>query len=152
MTTKLQIMIDLHVQNIEHKTEVLSSLLNATKKFEESIPSKVFAELSQIVIPNTKNSKLEPSIEYGQVYMNLVSQQVKVNNTEIVLTQTEFKLLSILLERHGYIQDRKTLLQEVWQANPNNNTRTVDVYIKRLRAKLGINIIQTVSGVGYVIK
>jgi len=57
----------------------------------------------------------------------------------------------VLLEREGRVQSRSSLLQAVWQAQPDIQTRTVDMHVQRLRAKLGkaADWIETVRGVGY---
>jgi two-component system phosphate regulon response regulator PhoB len=56
-----------------------------------------------------------------------------------------------LYQRRGRVQTRATLLDEVWEASPENNTRTVDTHIKRLREKLGTAgvYVETVRGIGY---
>jgi two-component system, OmpR family, phosphate regulon response regulator PhoB len=67
------------------------------------------------------------------------------------LTLTEFKLLTLLLERRGKVQSRETLLSEVWGYRGGTDTRTVDTHIRRLREKLGADAarIETVRGEGY---
>jgi DNA-binding response OmpR family regulator len=68
------------------------------------------------------------------------------------LTYKEFELLKFLVQRPGRVFGRGTLLQEVWGYDFYGGTRTVDVHIRRLRAKLGPEheaLIQTVRGVGY---
>jgi two-component system phosphate regulon response regulator PhoB len=79
---------------------------------------------------------------------------VTVDGREIDLTPTEFKLLSLLAERKGRVQPRNLLLEIVWEAAPDIQTRTVDMHVQRLRAKLGEagDLIETVRGFGYRIK
>jgi two-component system phosphate regulon response regulator PhoB len=74
-----------------------------------------------------------------------------VENREVTLTTTEFRLLLTLAERRGRVQSRSRLLQDVWDANPEIQTRTVDMHVQRLRAKLGAagELIETVRGIGY---
>jgi two-component system phosphate regulon response regulator PhoB len=62
---------------------------------------------------------------------------VAVDDNEVVLTTTEFKLLQSLAERLGRMQSRDRLLKDVWGINHMGDTRTVDTHITRLRAKLG---------------
>ena len=61
------------------------------------------------------------------------------------------KLLLMLHQRRGRVQTRGTLLDNVWEANPENTTRTVDTHVKRLRKKLGPvgAYVETVRGIGY---
>jgi two-component system phosphate regulon response regulator PhoB len=76
---------------------------------------------------------------------------VWVDDEEVELTATEFKLLWLLVQRSGRVQTRGVLLQDVWDMPPDLNTRTVDTHIKRLREKLrtAAEHVQTVRGVGY---
>ena len=76
---------------------------------------------------------------------------VQVDGTPIELTPTEFKLLLTLAERRGRVQGRAHLLETVWEAAPDIQTRTVDMHVQRLRAKLGAagDMIETVRGFGY---
>lgn len=61
------------------------------------------------------------------------------------------RLLWTLYERRGRVQSRRVLLDDIWDANPENNTRTVDTHVKRLREKLGAAgaYVETVRGIGY---
>ena len=87
----------------------------------------------------------------GPIALDQSAHRVHVNGDEIELTATEFKLLHTLLEREGRVQTRTQLLQTVWQAQPDIQTRTVDMHMQRLRTKLGKagDWIETVRGVGY---
>jgi len=73
---------------------------------------------------------------------------------KIDLTPTEFKLLLLMVEREGCVQNRIDLLREVWGYRDTANSRTLDTHIKRLREKLGelSRCIQTIRGVGYQYK
>ena len=66
-------------------------------------------------------------------------------------TATEFKLLSVLMERRGRLQSRDVLLNDVWGYESAIDTRTVDTHVRRLREKLGeaADLIETVRGFGY---
>ncbi len=66
----------------------------------------------------------------------------------------EFKLLLLMVEREGSVQNRIDLLREVWGYRDTANSRTLDTHIKRLREKLGelSRCIQTIRGVGYQYK
>lgn len=79
------------------------------------------------------------------------AHRVTVQDVEVELTATEFKLLRLLMERTGRVQARTDLLETVWQAQPDIQTRTVDMHVQRLRTKLGEagDCIETVRGVGY---
>lgn len=87
----------------------------------------------------------------GGVRLDASAHRVSVNDVEVELTATEFRLLHLLMERAGRVQSRNDLLEHVWQAQPDIQTRTVDMHVQRLRTKLGDagECIETVRGVGY---
>lgn len=76
----------------------------------------------------------------GPITVDQGAHRVTVHGKEVELTATEFKLLQRLLERHDRVQRRTQLLESVWQAQPDIQTRTVDMHVQRLRAKLGDEI------------
>ena len=55
------------------------------------------------------------------------------------------------MQRKGLVQTREVLLQDVWEMDPNVNTRTVDKHVQRLRQKIGVgaDLVETIRGVGY---
>ena len=87
----------------------------------------------------------------GPIVLDRAAHRVKVQAQDIDLTATEFKLLERLIERRDRVQTRTQLLESVWQAQPDIQTRTVDMHVQRLRAKLGDagDWIETVRAVGY---
>jgi two-component system phosphate regulon response regulator PhoB len=90
-------------------------------------------------------------LQIGPVRIDRSAHRVTVDDREIELTATEFKLLLTLAERRGRVQGRSHLLEIVWDAAPDIQTRTVDMHIQRLRTKLGPagELIETVRGFGY---
>lgn len=80
--------------------------------------------------------------------------RITVSGRAVELTPIEFKLLLQLVDRRGRIQDRAELLEAVWDAAPDIQTRTVDMHVKRLRDKLGVagELIETVRGFGYRVR
>ncbi len=90
-------------------------------------------------------------ITIGPIQIDRSAHKVSTDGREIELTPTEFKLLLTLVERRGRVQGRSHLLETVWEAAPDIQTRTVDMHIQRLRAKLGPagEMIETVRGFGY---
>ena len=79
------------------------------------------------------------------------AHRVTVQGDEVELTPPEYKRLSTLAERRGRVQARSHLLETVWEAAPDIQTRTVDMHVQRLRTKLGAAgaLIETVRGFGY---
>jgi DNA-binding response OmpR family regulator len=94
----------------------------------------------------------DATIRLGSVSMDVETYQVLVGGKLLDLTYKEFELLRFLIQHPGKVFTRGELLQRVWGYNFYGGTRTVDVHVRRLRAKLGVeheHIIQTVRGVGY---
>jgi two-component system, OmpR family, phosphate regulon response regulator PhoB len=90
-------------------------------------------------------------LQLGPIAIDRAAHVVKVDGRAIDLTPTEFKLLLTLAERRGRVQARAHLLETVWEAAPDIQTRTVDMHVQRLRTKLGSagELIETVRGFGY---
>ena len=81
---------------------------------------------------------------------------VSYDGHPIELTQREFALLQALLENKGIVLSRSTLMERVWGYDYLGETNIVDVYVRYLRGKIddafGVRLVQTVRGVGYVIR
>jgi DNA-binding response OmpR family regulator len=91
-------------------------------------------------------------VEYGALVLNLETYQAAIDGRPLDLTYMEYELLKFLGSHPGKVFTRETLLSRVWGYEYYGGARTVDVHIRRLRAKLGeehANLIQTVRSVGY---
>jgi DNA-binding response OmpR family regulator len=91
-------------------------------------------------------------LKAGDLVVNPDNYQVYVRGRPLDLTYKEFELLKFLAQRPGRVCDRDLLLREVWGYDYYGGTRTVDVHIRRLRAKLGPeheHLIETIRNVGY---
>ena len=92
----------------------------------------------------------------GKVTIDQDRHEVCVDGNPVELTNYEFELLRILMENCNIVLDRERLINEIWGYDYDGETNVVDVYIRHLRTKIddkyGIKLIQTIRGVGYVIK
>jgi DNA-binding response OmpR family regulator len=91
-------------------------------------------------------------LKVGDLTVNPDNYQVYVHGNPLDLTYKEFELLKFLAQRPGRVCDRDLLLREVWGYDYFGGTRTVDVHVRRLRAKLGPEheaLIETIRNVGY---
>lgn len=89
-------------------------------------------------------------LELGSTRVDVGQRRVWTDGVEVSLTSTEFDLLAHLMRRPGQVFERAQLLSAVWGYSAAAGTRTVDVHIAQLRAKLGASSpIRTVRGVGY---
>lgn len=93
----------------------------------------------------------ESHISIGAITMDTSSHEVRVEDKTVDLTLKEYDLLRLLMENAGAVFTREELLNLVWGLDYLGETRTVDVHIGTLRAKLGeaAEYISTVRGVGY---
>jgi len=87
----------------------------------------------------------------GDIRIDRARYEITVTGKPVEFTATEFKLLTLLIERRGRVQSRDTLLNDVWGYESVIDTRTVDTHIRRLREKLGTaaDCIETIRGFGY---
>lgn len=99
----------------------------------------------------TKVTERRNVIEIGTVEIDKDAHTVTMDGQPVDLTATEYKLLVTLADRRGRVQSRAQLLEIVWESAPDIQTRTVDMHVQRLRAKLGPSgeMIETVRGFGY---
>ncbi|MBF0195142.1 MAG: response regulator transcription factor [Magnetococcales bacterium] len=108
----------------------------------------------QVALRRTMGSSDTPprKSSFGSLNVNYDTHRVYVEGKEVLLTATEFKLLSTFIERAGRVQTRDILLDVVWGVQSYVQTRTVDSHIKQLRKKLGVagDYFETVRGVGYL--
>lgn len=93
-----------------------------------------------------------PTLSSGTLVIDELSYSARVDGRLLDLTYKEFELLKHLVHHPGHVFTRAQLLQEVWGFDYFGGTRTVDVHVRRLRAKLGTEheaLIGTVRNVGY---
>jgi DNA-binding response OmpR family regulator len=120
-----------------------------TKPFSpREIVLRVQAVLRRAVVTDPTK---EDVIETGPIQIDRAKHEVRIDGKPCDFTATEFKLLSVLLERQGRLQSRDVLLNDVWGYESAIDTRTVDTHVRRLREKLGpaADLIETVRGFGY---
>jgi DNA-binding response OmpR family regulator len=117
-------------------------------------PAEVEARLRLAVgrIKAVDEEDLSPEIRAGDVVIDEGAYTARVKGRMLDLTYKEFELLKHLAQHPGRVFTRAQLLQEVWGYDYYGGTRTVDVHVRRLRAKLGVDheaLIGTVRNVGY---
>lgn len=91
---------------------------------------------------------------YKDLKIDLIKNIVYKNNTPLELTIREFKLFIFLLNNKGKVISREKIFESVWNYENNNQTRSLDVHIRKLRQKLGDennSYIETIRGTGYKI-
>ncbi|MBQ1418446.1 MAG: response regulator transcription factor [Firmicutes bacterium] len=124
-----------------------------TKPFAiEELLARIRLALRRGGASNTK----EDLLVCGPLSLSVPRHEVRWDGSEIDLTSREFSLLQTLLENKNVVLSRDSLLEKVWGYDYMGETNVVDVYVRYLRNKIaaagGENVIQTVRGVGYVIR
>ena len=116
-------------------------------------PAEVDARLRLAVGRRTSVLEAEPGVvKVGDLTIEEATYTAKLRSNVLDLTYKEFELLKFLAQHPGRVFTRSHLLQEVWGYDYFGGTRTVDVHVRRLRAKLGVEyeaLIGTVRNVGY---
>jgi two-component system phosphate regulon response regulator PhoB len=122
-----------------------------TKPFS---PQELVLRVAAILRRISASGDVADVLAIGPIRVDRSAHRVSVNEHEIELTPTEYKLLLTLAERRGRVQGRAQLLESVWDAAPDIQTRTVDMHVQRLRTKLhpAGDLIETVRGFGYRLK
>lgn len=97
-----------------------------------------------------------PTLEAGELCLNLASRRVTRGGVEIIISPTEFGLLEYLMRHAGQVVTRKMLCEHLWYADWEGMTNVIEVHINRLRGKLDrgfeTSAIQTIRGRGYAIR
>jgi two-component system phosphate regulon response regulator PhoB len=119
-----------------------------TKPFS---PQELVLRVQAILRRTATSGTATDVLQVGPITIDRAAHIVTVGGHTLDLTATEYKLLLTLAERRGRVQPRAHLLETVWDAAPDIQTRTVDMHVQRLRAKLGVagDLIETVRGFGY---
>ncbi|HEX5003785.1 MAG TPA: response regulator transcription factor [Gemmatimonadales bacterium] len=120
-----------------------------TKPFSPAeLTLRVAAVLRRLSAPSVAHGD---TLTAGDIVIDRSALRATIAGRELDLTATEYKLLLTLVERRGRVQTRPHLLETVWEAQPDIQTRTVDMHVQRLRTKLGEagHLIETVRGFGY---
>jgi DNA-binding response OmpR family regulator len=110
------------------------------------------ARINQLLWPGNESSGSE-FIAIDNMTINLATYQVTVGGAPLDLTYLEYALLSFLVTHPGRTYSRDALLRRVWGFDYYGGSRTVDVHVRRIRAKLGPELAQrleTIRGVGYL--
>lgn len=116
-----------------------------------------FEELLARIRVQLRTSNSETNVlKFGDIELDLDTHQAKRKGDIIVLTQKEFQLLEYLIRNKGKVCTRTRIIEHVWDIHFESDTSVIDVYINFLRKKLddgsGKSIIQTIRGVGYLIR
>jgi DNA-binding response OmpR family regulator len=118
-----------------------------TKPFS---PRELVARVRTVLRRARPPAAADETLRVGAVEIAVHRRRVRAGEAEVELTSTEFDLLTHLMRTPGRVYSREQLLGAVWGYTASAGTRTVDVHVAQVRAKLGpASPIRTVRGVGY---
>ncbi len=132
----------------DEATQIHGLETGADDYISKPISPKVF--ISRVNALFRRLNKTENRVlESGNLQIDPERFLVKVGETEVVLAKKEFELLYLLAQKPGRVFLRNEILNQVWGNDVIVGDRTIDVHIRKIRQKLGIDCITTVKGVGY---
>jgi two-component system OmpR family response regulator len=91
-------------------------------------------------------------IVVGPVRLDARAGRVTVNGAAVKLTSHEYRLLSYLMHHAGRIVSRTELVEHLYDQDFDRDSNTIEVFVGRLRRKLGVDLIQTARGLGYIVE
>lgn len=90
-------------------------------------------------------------ISCGPVMLDTKSSRVTVNGTAVKLTSLEFRLLAYLMHHKGKVVSRTELVEHLYDQDFDRDSNTIEVFVGRLRKKLGADVLHTIRGMGYCV-
>lgn len=130
----------------------MPSKLNADFALSDASADELKVRLRHLLWPGEETSSSD-FITVDSMVINLSTYQVQVDGEPLDFTYLEYALLAFLVTHPGHAYSRDTLLRRVWGFEYYGGSRTVDVHVRRVRAKLGTELaarLETVRGVGYM--
>nr|WP_314277175.1 response regulator transcription factor [uncultured Peptostreptococcus sp.] len=118
---------------------------------------ELMARIKTVLRRYKSDKKIDSKIIVGDIVLNLEEHKVTLEGNNIELTRKEFDLLRLFMENKDKVLKRDFILEKIWGYEFFGETRTVDVHIRYLRKKLGLddtskNSIYTIRGIGYKFK
>lgn len=134
----------------DEKTEIDGLNLGADDFIAKPIKPELLAtRIAAALRRFKKDDEQEQKLTFGDLEINKTKFTVTYKGDEIILAKKEFELLTLLASKPGRVFLRNEILQRVWGTDVIVGDRTIDVHIRKIRQKLGIDLITTVKGVGY---
>ncbi len=134
----------------DEKSEIEGLKVGADDYIAKPIKPELLATRIRTALRRSrKDDEQENKLTFGELEINKTKFTVTYQGNEILLAKKEFELLSLLASKPGRVFLRNEILQRVWGTDVIVGDRTIDVHIRKIRQKVGIDLITTVKGVGY---
>ena len=116
------------------------------------VPAELYARIRSLEWKRSEFTT-EERLKVGGIVVDRMAHEVTLEGRRVVLTAKEFALLAFLAANRGRVFTREVLLSRVWGARYEGGARTVDIHVRRLRAKLGDALpLETMRGAGYKLR
>lgn len=115
-----------------------------TKPFQME---EVLARIRALVRRSTGNTS--PVLSVGPVSLDPSASRVSVEERQVKLTAHEYKLLAYMMHHKGKVLSRTELIEHIYAQDFDKDSNTIEVFVGRLRKKLGVDVIHTIRGLGY---
>jgi two-component system alkaline phosphatase synthesis response regulator PhoP len=112
-------------------------------------PSLLISRVKALLRRSAQINEMQDKIQVGNIIIDRERYLILKNELEIALPKKEFELLSLLASRPNKVFSREEIFASVWGSNVVVGDRTIDVHVRKLREKIGIENIKTIKGVGY---
>lgn len=129
-----------HVKGLEYGADDFIS---------KPVSPKILVTKVNSLLRRVQKVESDKILNIGNITIDPVKFVVSVDNKEVILAKKEFELLNLLATKPGRVYLRNEILSQIWGTEVIVGDRTIDVHIRKIRQKLGIDCITTVKGVGY---
>ena len=134
----------------EEYTQIASFEAGADDYVSKPVKPKVLLHRIEAMLRRLDKGKMmDKVVTRGNLSIDSTRYIVTVNNNEIALPRKEFELLAILASHPDKVFNRDEILEKVWGKDVVVGDRTIDVHVRKIREKIGPDIIATIKGVGY---
>lgn len=133
----------------DEKNEIEGLRMGADDYIAKPIKPELLSTRISTALRRLRKEDDEQKLTFGDLEINKTKYTVSYKGEEISLAKKEFELLSLLASKPGRVFLRNEILQRVWGTEVIVGDRTIDVHIRKIRQKTGVDLITTVKGVGY---
>lgn len=112
-------------------------------------PGLLISRVKALLRRSAPDAGLNEKLQAGSIFIDRERYLIVKDQIEIILPKKEFELLSLLASRPNKVFSREEIFVSVWGSNVVVGDRTIDVHVRKLREKIGTDVIKTIKGVGY---
>jgi len=133
----------------DESSQITGLEIGADDYVNKPISPKVLVSRVNALFRRVSTKEASSVMQFGTMRIDTIKFMVTIGGDEKVLAKKEFELLHLLASRPGRVFLRNEILSQIWGNEVIVGDRTIDVHIRKIRQKLGVDCITTVKGVGY---